>query len=980
MRNSRVINLPRGWRFLSVLVLAAGAIAHPLLEGSELPYGYPDTQRTKVRINDQWRFQLGDPEASLFQQELDDSAWEAVTVPHTLKLTSLWLDNVRDEKTQLVFHRHVGWYRRDILIGPDRGQRVFLEFEGAHQVTDLWVNGEHVGHHAVGGYTPFHFDITDYVRFDESNQVTLRLDNRRRDDCPPDPGPFDYIKFGGLYRDVYLVQTDPLRIQFNWEGRESGITVTTPSVDVLNGNATVNIKTGVFNGRNQPVSCQLVTRVIDKQGVVVLKLVSLETIDPGREFVFNQIGGIEENLHLWDLDNPYLYRVNAMLVVNKDPVDVVETRIGFRTFTLDQEQGFLLNGKPVELIGMNRHQHYGYIGDAVPDSLHYRDMLQFKELGFNIVRTAHYPQDNALLEACDELGILAYEEAPTWIDIGNEAWFDNLEKAARTMVRNHRNHPSIVIWGAGINHRGYVPRLHYAIKQEDPFRLTASQSSRWTGWQASGLTDIFGNMLYGPVEWDRQEPLLAMEGRRGYREVAKYKRDPKLTGLISWTAHAYYTFHEAWEWQPNKDRTRSGVMTVFREPKAKLMWYQSELTRTPMVHIESQWDGESEVLEVYSNCDKIEVFVNGDSRGIYLPSDDPDFNGLDHPPFLIERLSFVPGELSVKGFIGASAVASDTVHTPLEPAAVRLDFATSGPDWVADGSDIVVGHAYVVDANGTVIRDYTGNVVFSISGEGEIIGDGADIGANPFLTDNGAAPVLIRSSDTAGSAVVTASVKGLRAGSFRLESTPAETDMIRSRAGMIHDPERQRVDMGAMGQLVQFDWLPWNGSDMEMESLELPHPYGARVSIRPASEKGILRWLGEMNVIGKNGYVYGEGVLGVDREGMVLRFDGLPAGKYMLKTYHHAPRSNTDSMDPNRENLKTLDILSIPYAKVILVESGASRDEVNITLGQNMQYDDPATAVTELDTDGQSPVVVEFKDAADGQAIWLNGFEISREN
>ena len=125
-------------------------------------------------------------------------------------------------------------------------------------------------------------------------------------------------------------------------------------------------------------------------------------------------------------------------------------------------------------------------------------MLQFKEYGFNVVRTSHYPQDNALIFACDELGILVYEEAPTWISISTDKkWWTNFERAMRRMIRNHRNHPSIVMWGGGVNHRGYVPRAHNIAKQEDPTRLTASQGARWTGWQASGLTDINANMLYG---------------------------------------------------------------------------------------------------------------------------------------------------------------------------------------------------------------------------------------------------------------------------------------------------------------------------------------------------------------------------------------------------------------------------------------------------------------------------------------------------
>jgi len=413
-----------------------------------LPYGYPDTDRTKISLNQGWKFHLGNPEAKNFKKDLDDSEWETVNVPHTLKLTSLALDGLNDEKTQLVFHRKVGWYRKNIKVS-NSDKKVFLEFEGAHQVTNLWINGKHVGEHAVGGYTPFHFDITDYVNKGEENQVTLLVDNRRNEIIPPDPGPFDYVKFSGLYRDVYLVETNPVHVTFNWETLNSGVHITTPTIDPVNKNATINIKTAVKNENLSTVKCELITRILDKEGIAVLRLINTSSIQAGEEYQFNQIGSLEDNVQFWGIDNPYLYRVNSVVKIDGKELDFVETKIGLRKFEQDPVRGFLLNNEPIELIGANRHQQYPYIGDAVPNALHYKDMLQFKEYGFNIMRTAHYPQDNALIEACDELGILVYEEAPTWISISDkEAWWNNLEKSARTMIRNHRNHPSIYV-GSG---------------------------------------------------------------------------------------------------------------------------------------------------------------------------------------------------------------------------------------------------------------------------------------------------------------------------------------------------------------------------------------------------------------------------------------------------------------------------------------------------------------------------------------------------
>ena len=188
------------------------------MTSTHLPHGYPEAKRSKLRLNAGWRFHLGDaPQAA--QTDFGDASWELVNLPHTPKLTSLNLDDCDDDKTQPTFHRDVGWYRRTFTVDPDPVRKVYLEFEGAHQVTDAWVNGQYAGQHAIGGYTPFHFDVTDLIRRDGENTVALRVDNRVNPDVPPDPGPFDYIKFGGLYREVYLVQTERLYIPFAWESK-----------------------------------------------------------------------------------------------------------------------------------------------------------------------------------------------------------------------------------------------------------------------------------------------------------------------------------------------------------------------------------------------------------------------------------------------------------------------------------------------------------------------------------------------------------------------------------------------------------------------------------------------------------------------------------------------------------------------------------------------------------------------------------------
>jgi len=963
--------------YMLVVILGVGTMAELRVAEAQrgrtqLPTGYPSTARTKTCINVGWHYHLGDrPGAEA--RDFDCSTWETVSVPHTLKLTSLALDHCADDKTQPTFHRDIAWYRRTIEVSG-KADKVFLEFEGAHQVTDAWVNGQPVGRHAIGGYTPFHFDISEQVHAGK-NVVALRLDNRRRPDTPPDPGPFDYVKFSGLYRDVYLVETDALHVTFPWEDFYAGVFVTTPTVDPLNHNATVAVRTTVRNEQAQARPCTVVSRVVDRDGLVVLRLCSQTTILPGADHTFNQCGGIEENLHLWSCEDPYLYRVNTLVLDGDRPVDCVENPLGIRSIELNKHEGFLLNGKPVKMIGANRHQHYPYIGDAVPNALHYKDVWQFKQIGFNIIRTAHYPQDNALLEACDRLGILVYEEPPTWISIGNDAWFDNLEQAARRMVRNHRNHPSVVIWGAGINHRGYVPRLHYATKQEDPTRWTGSNNSEWTGWQTSGVCDLYTNMDYGGIkDWSGDEYLFAMEGRGSQNAVSKYKSDPLRIGLTSWTAHAYYTFHLG----PDRDnRMRSGMMDGFRTPSLNGRWYRAEMSDDPVVIIADTWQAGIEKLQVYSNCEEVELRVNDRVLARQGPVKDPRRAHLKSPGFEFAISNYQPGELVALGLIEGQVKARDRVRTPGEPVALHLHLDMEDRQLTADGADIVMAYARVVDENGTFIRDTDRAVRFTVRGPARIVGDGIFPRANPMQpTRHGSAPVLIRAGSRPGLITVRAEVPGLRVAEAQVTSVPFEEDRIAAAARPIYDHEKVCVDLGEKGQLVQFGWTPWYGENGVDAVLDLPALGGVRATLRTGSSEGITRWLGEMNVKGFHGFVIGEGVCVIDPQGLVLEFSGLRAGPYRLKTYHHAPRSNTNSMDPNRERLKTLTIHEIPAAGQLAVRVAGVTTSVALTSGTELPESGPGTAVVDFVAHGQSPVTVRITDAQDAKGIWLNGFEL----
>jgi len=953
------------------------------------PHGYPVTGRSKLRLNVGWRFHLGDvPDAA--SSAFDDSAWELVNIPHTLKLTSLDLDGCDDDKTQPTFHRDVGWYRRAFTVDADPAgkpeRKVFLEFEGAHQVTDAWVNGRHVGRHAVSGFTPFHFDVTDFVDRDGDNVVALRVDNSVNPDVPPDPGPFDYVLFSGLYRELYLVQTERIYLPFPWESRTAGVTITTPTVKV-NPNAkaaTIDVKTTVRNSHAEPRTCTVLTRVIDAEGIVVLRMQSTHAIPAGGEVVFSHCNGIDEDVRLWSCDDPYLYRVNTLVLEGDEPVDCVENPLGLRTFELRADQGFLLNGKPLMLVGTNRHQHYPYIGDAVPKSLHCRDALQIKAVGFNVVRLAHYPHDNAFVEACDELGILVYEEAPSWIDFGGETWTENLEEALRRAVRNHKNHPCIFAWGGGINHRGSFEPLHYAAKEEDPTRWTASNHSPWSGAQRAGICDFYSNMDYQDIPVS-DEPLFAMEhgasadGERAQILVSRYKGDPRRFGAAGWTAHAYYTFHPP---QPGQRyRTRGGMMDAFRIPRPVIAWYQSELTDTPLVHIVDAWREGLTRLRVFSNCDEVELVVNGTSLGRRRPDTDPEKANLNHPPFTFQ-LCWQRGKVIALGWKDGSVLASDIVQTPEAPARIDLAVDMASRDFVADGADIVMVYARVVDGNGTTVTDYDGKVTFSVAGPAEIVG-GPEIGANPMECFDGVAPALLRAGLEPGRITIKAKAGELEPACVTLDTSPYVADAIADAARPIYDLLRVRLDLGGTNQHVQYGWTPWvgeTGPDLGFEAeIALAHFAGAAITLR-AGAGGELRWRGESNVPGPLGFMAEDGVCAVGA--LTIEFAGLPAGHYRLRTYHHGPSSETDSMDPLRDKVYAVDISKLPPA--VSLDVGVSNSARRWTAaacrpqgqGKRIGPEGPAFVDVTFASDGTAPVDVALTSTDGSGSIWLNGLDL----
>jgi beta-galactosidase len=402
-----------------------------------------NSPRIRLNLNRQWKFFLGDY-ADAWETGLDDSTWQSIGLPHTFDLPYFRTPE---------FYVGCGWYRRWFECPEQwRNKRLFLEFDGAFQVADVFVNGQRVGGHQ-GGYTGFSIDITDAVHNGE-NLLAVRVDNNWNPRLAPRAG--EHIFSGGLYRDVHLVVTDPLHITWN------GVSITTPQVSETS--ATVKVKTEITNRSATIRNCRLLTTVIDADGSIVASTESKRSIDA------NAIVDIEQLIEpiappkLWHPDHPHLYNVRTTVFDNEEIVDQVDSPLGFRWFQWTADRGFFLNGKHLYLRGANAHQDHAGWGIAITQAACGRDVKLIKEAGFNFVRGAHYPHHPAFADACDQLGLIFWSENCFWGKggFGPEGYwnasaypvhsddfepFENhCKQTLAEMIRINRNHPSILIW------------------------------------------------------------------------------------------------------------------------------------------------------------------------------------------------------------------------------------------------------------------------------------------------------------------------------------------------------------------------------------------------------------------------------------------------------------------------------------------------------------------------------------------------------
>ncbi len=715
--------------------------------------------REIVRINPGWYFLLGDPDKEPTGDDVAMADWDLVSLPHTHEIFPNDLAGFKERG------RNVGWYRRTIeMPAAWAGKKVFLVFQGAMQTTRVWVNGKSAGEYAVSGYDSFHFDITHLLKKGK-NTLAVRVDNTVNPDIPPDFLKTDFIQFGGLYRDVDLVVTDPVHITFPWEAKEAGIRLTLP--EISKDQAVLAAETSVRNDSSSEVVVTVRTEVVAADGRKVASFDEEQKIPAQAGATFRGQTAPIMNPQLWSPSNPYRYTVNSIVLVNGAEQDRVSTKFGFRWFEFTKDRGFFLNGEPLKLIGANRHQTWPFIGNAVPDGLHREDAEQLKAMGCNWVRLSHYPHDPEFLDMLDEMGMLALAEGPTWWGAGNEKWMENLRESFRRMIRRDRNHASIVIWNACLNHSGANPSLVAIAKEEDPGRargqdnVPAVMDFKHGKVSGNGAITIEHTGHTFPVA--RGERKVGNDANREYEQVKRHWEQtnasyltPDNVGMAVWAMYDYNTFHN-----DNDGIARHGVFDLFRLPKYSYWWHKSELTDEPVVHVIRVDDGKA---CVFSNCEEVRLSQDTGSGYGKTETRKPDEGfALHHPP---THFGVDPAAVGLKaeGLHQGKVVATSEWRKAGEATALSLE--TARPEIVADGADLSRIIVSARDANGNLVEDSTLPVTFRISGPGQLVGENpAGLRAGQFI-------ILAQSSFQPGTVEVTAEAAGLKPASIKIKTVP----------------------------------------------------------------------------------------------------------------------------------------------------------------------------------------------------------------
>ena len=793
--------------------------------------------REVYSMNPAWRFHKGAVEGAE-TKEFNDKDWTVVSLPDGIEY-------LPTEASGCINYQGEVWYRKHFT--PDavlKGKKLFLHFEAIMGKSKVFVNGKLLTEH-FGGYLPVIADVTDVLDWNGDNVIAVWADNSDDPSYPPGKAQdvLDYTYFGGIYRDCWLIAhnnvfiTDP-----NYENEVAGGGLFVAFGKVSDALAEVQLKIHVRNATKNPFSGRGEYMLLQPDGTEVARLSDKIQVKAGRATTVSDRMPVKQPM-LWTPSTPTLYNL-LVRVLDKEGnvIDGYRRRIGIRSIEFKGKDGFYLNGRPYgkPLIGANRHQDFAVVGNAVANSIHWRDAKKLKDVGMEIIRNAHCPQDPAFMDACDELGLFVIVNTPGW-----QFWNDAPEFAQRVysdirnVVRRDRNHPSVWLWEPILNETWYpadfAKNTRDIVDAEYPYPYCYSGSdSEARGHEnfpvyfahpanmQDASKEIDPTKTYFTREWgdnvddwsSHNSPSRVARnwGEQPMRVQAQhyacpyypvtsydvlYKQSPQHVGGCLW-----HSFDHQRGYHP--DPFYGGLMDVFRQPKYSYYMFMAQRPAVkndrnagsgPMVYIAHEMTPFSgKDVTVYSNCDEVRLTFNKGGK-TYAYKKDKNRPGMPSPvitfpdvyDFMVDKAFSRTQKqddvyLLAEGLIDGKVVATHKVVPARRPEKILLWMDNEGTDLKADGSDFVTVVAAVADKNGNIKRLNNYNIRFSIEGEGRLLG-GPGVLANPVPVKWGTAPVLVQSTLKPGKIRITASVlfEGSQmpiSGELEFESKPSVFPLV----------------------------------------------------------------------------------------------------------------------------------------------------------------------------------------------------------
>jgi beta-galactosidase len=791
------------------------------------------TGRQWLLFDNNWRFNLGDvPGAE--QATFNDSKWRQLDLPHDWSIEGDFDEKAATTGRGGYLPTGIGWYRKTFdLPGNSSGKIIWIEFDGVYMNSDVWINGHHLGNYP-NGYMSFNYDLTPYLKKNK-NVIAVKVNNSLQPNSR-------WYSGSGIYRHVWLNVADPVHIG-QW-----GTYITTPVAD--SSEATVSMRFIVNNDNAKPVNAIIRSTILDEKENEVGSVESALNVTSNSNNEVQQM--VKVNLPvLWSVEKPYLYHVFTEISIGSKIVDGSVTSFGIRIIHYDAAKGFLLNGKRVKLNGVCLHHEAGSVGAAVPVRVWERRLQVLKQMGCNAIRTSHNPVAPEFLDLCDKMGFLVMDEIfDEWTQGKVEQGYHNYfkewsQKDLVNFIHRDRNHPSIIMWSAGNEigeqkmEKGYeiLRPLIETFHREDPTRPVTTGNDNIAADNGSATLpflqslDIVG---YNYVDrWHERRELFYSIDKQAHPEwkmvgtesvsIPRVRgsyygggftgidssviRPANLSGVIRaeqlWkyvSSHDYVIGDFMWtgidylgeaRW-PAKNSS-SGVIDLCGFPKDGYYFYQSQWTEEPMVHIAPHWnweghEGQVIPVMIYTNCDSVELFLNGKSFGIKSlqfprPGNSGAWNRYAVAPVynttgdlhLTWDVPYEQGVLKAVGRREGKIVVTQEIKTTGKPASIRL---SSDNKEIGAGKDVAHITVEIIDEKGNVVPTASNEVKLTIEGDGKLIGfdngnpwDHTNMKSWVRKAFNGMALAIVQSTDKAGTIRIKAESASLKDGSMEISTS-----------------------------------------------------------------------------------------------------------------------------------------------------------------------------------------------------------------